>query len=547
MTKISDRREFLSKVGRAAVLAGSAPSVLQAALSTPAQAELITTLGRGSNRTMQCVGIKQGAALANARMTMPVNRPNDDEQLHPSQIGTHHKGLPHNETCEVDLVAYRALVRALETGRSADFEKIPLGGKIKLSNPQGGLAFDLEACDSHQTFMATPPALATAWRAGEMVEDYWMALLRDVNFADYSTNPTAAAATGELNKLTDFRGPKQKSLVTPQTLFRGCTPGDLAGPYVSQFLLQPFRFGALNVNQQYTTYSPGLDYLTDAASWLRVQNGQGPFEENAFDPKPRYIRNGRDLSAYVHFDGPYQPYLTAAQWMMQNDVPLNVGNPYEKSVTQEGFQTFGGPHVLSLLAEVSNRALKAVWYHKWYVHRTLRPEAYGGLVHWTSSGKRNYPLHSDVLNSEAVAKVFRKHGSYLLPVAYPEGCPQHPSYGQGHAAIAGACVTILKAFFSADTAVFFNPVEASSDGFSLVPYKGPDAWQMSVTNELHKLAGNIGMGRNMAGIHWRSDYDQALLLGEMVAISLLRDQRATFNERFEGFTFTRLNGTTVTV
>jgi len=41
-------------------------------------------------------------------------------------------------------------------------------------------------------------------------------------------------------------------------------------------------------------------------------------------------------------------------------------------------QTFGGPHVLSLLAEVSNRALKAVWFHKWYVHRTLRPEAYGG-------------------------------------------------------------------------------------------------------------------------------------------------------------------------
>ena len=160
------------------------------------------------------------------------------------------------------------------------------------------------------------------------------------------------------------------------------------------------------VNQQYTTYLPGLDYMTDAGSWLRVQNGQGPFEENEFAPKPRYIRNGRDLSAYVHVDGPYQAYLTAAQWMMQNDIPLNVGNPYEKSSTQEGFQTFGGPHALSLLAEVSNRALKAVWFHKWYVHRTLRPEAYGGLVHWTLNGTRKYPLHSDVLNSQAVARVF---------------------------------------------------------------------------------------------------------------------------------------------
>lgn len=550
MTNISDRREFLSKVGRAAVLAGSAPSVLQAALSTAAQAEQTTTPRSGS-RTAHCVGIKKSAAVANAGMPMPVNRSNGDEQRHPAGIVSYHKGLPHNEIGEVDLRAYRSLLRALETGRSADFEKIPLGGKIKLSNPQGGLAFDLGACDSHQTFMATPTALATARRAGEMVENYWMALLRDVNFADYPTNPTAAAAMAELNKAGDFRGPRLKDFVTPQTLFRGCTPGDLVGPYVSQFLLQPIRFGALHVNQLYSTYDPGLDYMTDAASWLQVQNGQGPFEVNVSDPKPRYIRNGRDLSAYVHCDGPYQAYLTAAHWMMQNDVPLNVGNPYEKSTTQEGFQTFGGPHVLSLLAEVSNRALKAVWYHKWYVHRTLRPEAYGGLVHWTlngtPTGTRKYPLHSDVLNSEAVARVFSKYGSYLLPAAYPEGCPQHPSYGQGHAAIAGACVTILKAFFNTDTAVFFNPVEASSDGLSLVPYKGPDAWQMTVTNELHKLAGNIGMGRNMAGIHWRSDYDQALLLGEMVAISLLRDQRATFNEHFEGFTFSRLDRTTVTV
>jgi hypothetical protein len=90
-------------------------------------------------------------------------------------------------------------------------------------------------------------------------------------------------------------------------------------------------------------------------------------------------------------------------------------------------------------------------------------------------------------------------------------------------------------------------MESSADGLSLVPYKGPDVWQISVTNELHKLAGNMGMGRNFAGVHWRSDYDQALLLGESVAISLLRDQRATFNEPFSGFTFTKFDGTKVTV
>jgi hypothetical protein len=548
MKRGSNRREFLSRAGSAAaLLAGSVPIVLQAGLATAERAEQSATHVSGTRRTMQCAKIKKDVAVANAGMAIPGNNPSIDEQIYSTKLANYHKGLPHNEIGEVDLRAYRAMLRALDSGRAEDFERIPLGGDVKLSNPQGGLAFDLEACDSHQTFMATPPTLASPWRAGEMVEDYWMALLRDINFADYPTHALAAAATAEVNNLSDFRGPKSKHLVTPQTLFRGCTPGDLVGPYVSQFLLQPFKFGALHVNQQYSTYAPDLDYLTDTNSWLLVQNGQEPSEENALDPKPRYIRNGRDLTAYVHADGPYQAYLTAAEWMMQNDVPLNIGNPYEKSLTQDGFQTFGGPHVLSLLAEISNRALKAVWYHKWYVHRTLRPEAYGGLVHWTMNGTRKYPLHPEVLNSQAVAKVFRKHGSYLLPQAYPEGCPQHPGYGQGHAAIAGACVTILKAFFSTDTVVFFNPVEASPDGLSLVPYGGHDAWQMSVTNELHKLAGNIGMARNMAGIHWRADYDQALLLGEMVAISLLRDQRATFNEAFAGFTFTKFDGSTITV
>jgi hypothetical protein len=226
---------------------------------------------------------------------------------------------------------------------------------------------------------------------------------------------------------------------------------------------------------------------------------------------------------------------------------MNSGNPYTHSLTQAGFATFGTPHLCSLLGQAANCALKAVWYHKWYVHRTLRPEAYSGLVHWTMTGKAKYPVHPQILSSHAVDQVFRKYGTYFLPVAYVEGCPQHPSYGQGHAAIAGACVTILKAFFNTDSIVFPNPVQASSDGLSLVPYMGSDASHMTLGNELNKLAGNISLARNFAGIHWRSDYDQALRLGETVAISLLRDQRMTFNERFKGFTFSKFDSTQANV
>jgi len=37
------------------------------------------------------------------------------------------------------------------------------------------------------------------------------------------------------------------------------------------------------------------------------------------------------------------------------------------------------------------------------------------------------------------------------------------------------------------------------------------------------------------------------MLGEEVAIHILQDQRATYNEPFSGFTFTKFDGTMVTV
>jgi hypothetical protein len=80
-----------------------------------------------------------------------------------------------------------------------------------------------------------------------------------------------------------------------------------------------------------------------------------------------------------------------------------------------------------------------------------------------------------------------------------------------------------------------------------MPYTGADAGQMTLTGELHKLAGNIGNGRNIAGIHYRSDYDEAVLLGEAVAISILKDSKHCYNEAFSRFTFTKFDGSRVTV
>jgi hypothetical protein len=151
-----------------------------------------------------------------------------------------------------------------------------------------------------------------------------------------------------------------------------------------------------------------------------------------------------------------------------------------------------------------------------------------------------------VLNSQAVSRVFGRYGTYLLPHADPEGCPAHPSYAEQHGVNAGASVTVLKWFFD-ESVVIPNSVVAADDGQSLLPYTGSDAGAITVGGELNKLANNFVLGRDIEAVHWRSDAVQGLLLGEAAAISVLRDQRSIFNEPFNGFTFTKFDGSTITV
>jgi hypothetical protein len=465
---------------------------------------------------------------------------NGDESLYPNKISNFSKGLPHDSLGVVDSTSYNKMLYALQTQAPSDFDQIPLGGVVKLTNPQAALAYDLEGADVFATNMVPSPTFSSAQWAGEAVELYNMAIMRDVNFSDYGTSPLATSACTYLNALTDFRGPKQASLVTPATLFRGSLNGCVTGPYVSQFLYQTFHYGAVPIIQKSRKTTVGADYLTDFPTWLSVRNG-APTTQPSW-PDVRYMINARDLAEWVHMDALYQGYHHALLYLLGINCPLNVGNPYNNNTTQAGFGTFGGAHILALLPEVSARALKAAWNQKWTVHRRARPEEYCGRVHLTKTGQASDPLSSDVLNSGVLADVFTKWGSYLLPQSYVEGCPTHPSYPAGHATVAGACVTLLKAWFNT-TGNVPNPVQPSSDGSTLVPYVGT----LNIQDELHKLACNIATGRNMAGIHYRSDMDESLILGEEICISVLRDQKLTYNENFAGFTFQKFDGTMITV
>ncbi|MGA7919960.1 MAG: SPOR domain-containing protein [Candidatus Acidiferrales bacterium] len=543
------RRKFISGLGCAAAasLVAGATAVSTESKSTVRQNDRPAASDwPGNQRALQSFQNRQNAAIAELRVPIPPEVTNGDEQRYPNFIGNYSKGLMHNNIGEVEQASYQSMLNAVQNGIPQLFEQIQIGGNTPLVDPQAGLAFDLEGTDSHQLAIGTPPPVASQQLADTAVENYWMALCRDVNFTQYGNEPISQAAIAELNSLSAFTGLRP---VTPQNLFRGFTSGDVLGPYMSQFILQPLTYGAIPITQMMTTYVPGVDYMTDQSSWLAVQNGQGPFGSDQPEPNLQHIRNGRGIGAYVHVDVLFEAYFNACLKLIDAGAPLDPNNPYVNSRTQTGFGTFGNPHLKTLVAEVSQRALKAVWFVKWFVHRHLRPEEFGGLVHMTKTRQANYPLHPDILNSHALAEVFAKNGTYFLPHAFPEGCPQHPSYGQGHGTVAGACATIVKAWFNDLTPLTsipgFTIVQPSEDGLSLVPYEGSDADRLTIGGEMNKLAANIAIGRNHAAVHWRHDYMDSLPFGEAVAISMLSDMAHNWNENFEGFSFTKFNGTRV--
>lgn len=507
---------------------------------------------KGRQRAEAAYQIRVKAAKARKDRSIAESKANGDEERYRNGIGSFSKGLLHDGLGAVDPKAYAALIRALGSGSPEDFEAIPLGGGLRLVNPQSCLAFGLEGADAHEVGVPPAPAFDSAERAAEACELYWQALSRDVPFAQYETDPRIQQASEDISKLSGFRGPRENGRVTPGTLFRGNTAGDLVGPYISQLLWKEAPYGAIRLVQQVRTVTPGLDYLVTPDDWLAVQNGTPAQSRHA--SAYLYIRSARDLAAYVHLDFTYQAFLTACLILLgmqgttdaqiaYKGAPYDGGNPYRRSIRQSGFVTFGAAHVLDLLARVSGAALRACWYQKWSVHRTLRPEEFGGRIHNHRTGAARYPIHADVLNSAALDAVHAKHGTYLLPQAYPEGAPIHPSYPAGHAVIAGACTTVLKAFFDEPFPID-DPVVVSADGLRLAPYQGKD---LTVGGELNKLASNVAFGRNAAGIHWRSDGIEGLQLGEAVALSVLADTRHCFNEGFDGFLLTKFDGTSVTI
>lgn len=552
------RRSFLSGVGLAVAAGMAAPKThVFGETIRPIRKVKATFSDRGS-RVAEAKKVRDVAARIALNYEVPIHQNNGEESDYP-YIATYTKGMIHNDLGEVDLSCWNAFAKAIQSGRLSDFEKIP-GNNRLLKDPLAGLCFELEGSDPTLFTMRPAPRIDSAENSAEMGELYWQALCRDINFTQYKNAEIINEAASDLSRFSQNNAPTLNGAITPATIFRGTNLGDLSGPYLSQFLVMevpvsaPFSIGqhsVLTMSQSYQTVQANLDFVTDYDSWIQCNTGEMVQEAPKYQAERRYIRNGRDLANAVHIDLPWQFAINAAYILLNRKVSYDAGNPYKKSPKMEGFATFGFPHLMALIAEAGVRAARAVWFQKWWVHRRLRPETFGGRIHNHLRGATKYAMiDKEILNSSVLERILKanrnqplgKQATYLLPQVYPEGCQLHPAYASGHAAMIGAAVTILKAWFD-ESAEMPQPVVPNDQGTELIPYRGPDIKSMSVGSELDKLASNISVGRMWAGIHWRSDATQGMELGEEVAIRLLREQSITYAEP-ASFTLTRFNGTT---
>ena len=378
------------------------------------------------------------------------------------------------------------------------------------------------------------------------------------------------------------------------TLFRSGLHDEQYGSLISQFFIRDIPYGVQTIDQKLTPYLMGKDFLTGHDDWLRAQNtGKDKFgrdygtcnyygdqlagREMYYPGVKRHISTMRDLARFVNRDALHQAYFNAALFLDSIGAPVDPGNPYRGNLysREGGFATLGGPDLLTLVSEVASRALKVVWRQKWLVHRRCRPEAYGGLAQMqfkglrgNASDKRAYSLPASVATTTAANRIMAHNRAQnggtnptlFLPMAFSAGSPPHPAYGAGHATVAGACVTVLKAWFDEDAILDdiikvaqTNPhrkdpgtlqgllqpgARRSGEDFcDPQPYAGVDAKKMTVGGELNKVASNVAMGRTMGGVHWRSDNTRSLRLGEQVAIEILRKRTIEYAERPVSFTF----------
>src|SRR6185436_20442141 len=112
------------------------------------------------------------------------------------------------------------------------------------------------------TVIPPAPTIDSAQTAAEEVEHYWGSLLADVPFTEYSTNALVGQAVADMNNMSFLSSSANNEFpypVTRQNLFRGqfvSGDGNVMGPYISQFMVQPTSIGSQPLSQQHKVFLP---------------------------------------------------------------------------------------------------------------------------------------------------------------------------------------------------------------------------------------------------------------------------------------------------
>lgn len=466
-----------------------------------------------------------------------------------------------------------------------------------LEDPAGGLGF--EPISKHQSLIMSEEYIPINSARGvmEMTEVYCMALGRDLKISDLnsSADPTtitlypngcdgSTGASGSvsaqrildhLNNYTSTTSviPNWPLNGTGQTdlslIFRGNSPDEDIGQYISQFLILDVPFANGSFEQKYAPECDTIGSVTEAG-YLSIQNGEEILTNTKLPS--RRIQTLRDLGSLVHNDPAYGLYFNAGLIAARAglDALKDGGNG-------SNFLDTGGPDYLTTIGAVTRAALRTAWVTKWQSDLKIRPENAAGRLAWLDANPSaktgdletwyNY-FSTDLLDdmkdwNDGLVTGTGTGSLPFLPLLFPEGSPTHPAFPAGHATVAGACVTVIKAFVKTHdslnnaiswTSVFGDVQRVDDTTGNLV--NAPDSGE-TIIGELNKLASNPSLGRNIAGVHYRCDGDCGIRMGEEVAISYLKEMTGSyypdiisdkieFNlQKFDGTFIKILNGTVV--
>jgi hypothetical protein len=415
------------------------------------------------------------------------------------------------------------------------------------------------------------PLIGSFKAAAELLELYAMALVRDIPLTQINDSSVPIPILDNVI-LPNLNLPNVKNYlgapvngsgnITRELLFRGNAVGDTIGPYVSQLLFCDIQLGTFFLEQN--SYLSGIkvdlsgtdinfenDFMTNVNSFIPIWNGV--LTNPNISTLTRLLTTPRDCAYYINKDQLWQMFYMAATAILGRTVRWG----YFCTPRQGGkFINLGVVDLYDLMGRAAKMSMNASWLWKWKQMR-VRPEEmayqlnYNLLVNPADPNNVTFASTLNPTNPSILKSVYDISGTYLLPQVYPYGSPFHASYPSGHATYGGALSTILKAFFNCDYYTDARqpsliPPYGEFPGSAPLPPGFTGQYFLTLEGEINKLASNCADFRNMAGIHYRSDAESGLSIGEQVAIVVLQDAVKKYNSNL-AFVFRKRNGEKVVI